>query len=206
MNVELATQAPPERARARRRSRAVRRTVVVTYRAATSDEAGTMHELIARHLEEGHLLPRQLDELALHAPRFVVAVVSTGDGRRGAGHDEIVGCAELAPLSERVAEIRSLVVHGPARGAGIGRGLVDALQRRARQAGFEELCAFTHDAGYFARLGFEIVPHAWLPEKIARDCHSCHLFRRCGQHAVVLPLMATASGSRRQPHRRGATG
>jgi hypothetical protein len=36
------------------------------------------------------------------------------------------------------------------------------------------------------------VPHTWVPEKIARDCTSCALFRRCGQHALVLPLTSDA--------------
>jgi hypothetical protein len=27
-----------------------------------------------------------------------------------------------------------------------------------------------------------------VPEKIARDCCGCALFRACGQHAVLLPL------------------
>jgi hypothetical protein len=30
----------------------------------------------------------------------------------------------------------------------------------------------------------------WVPEKIAHDCTSCPLFRRCGQYAVTLPLRA----------------
>ena len=34
-------------------------------------------------------------------------------------------------------------------------------------------------------MGFSIVPHVWLPEKIVTDCHTCPLFRRCGQYAVV---------------------
>ena len=150
----------------------------VTLRSATAGDAPTLHALIQSHLEEGRLLPRELDELSVHASRFVVAV------RRG----RIVGCAELAPLSGRVAEVRSLVVDRSARSAGVGRALVADLQRRARLAGFDQLCAFAHEAAYFVRMGFSIVPHTWVPEKIARDCTSCALFRRCGQHALVLSL------------------
>ena len=40
------------------------------------------------------------------------------------------------------------------------------------------------------RLGFSIVPHVWVPEKIAHDCTACSLFRRCGQYAVTLALRA----------------
>jgi amino-acid N-acetyltransferase len=155
-----------------------RRQAAITLRPGHAGDAAALHALIAAHLEEGHLLPRELPELAVHAARFVVAI------RRG----RIVGCAELAPLSGHVAEVRSLVVDRRARSLGIGRALVTELQRRARREGFEKLCAFTHDAAYFMRMGFSLVPHAWLPEKIALDCRGCRLFRACGQQAVVLTL------------------
>ena len=154
------------------------RSTRTTLRTAETTDATHIHALISANLVEGHLLPRTLDELTVHAARFVVAT----RGRK------IVGCAELAPLSARVAEVRSLVVDRDARSLGIGRALVAELQSRARLAGFAELCAFAHDAAYFVRLGFSMVPHTWVPEKIARDCASCALFRRCGQHALVLTL------------------
>jgi amino-acid N-acetyltransferase len=163
-----------------RASRAVspRPSARVALRSATADDAATLHALIQAHLAEGRLLPRERGELSVHASRFVVAI------RRG----RIVGCAELAPLSGRVAEVRSLVVDGSARSAGVGRALVTELQQRARQAGFEQLCAFAHEAAFFVRMGFSMVPHTWVPEKIARDCTSCAQFRQCGQHALVLSL------------------
>jgi len=150
----------------------------ITLRTADSSQAPKLHALISANLEEGHLLPRSLDELLVHAERFVVAI----RGRK------IVGCAELAPLSQRVAEVRSLAVDQAARGSGAGAMLVEELQQRARGEGFETLCAFTHTPGYFSRMGFSIVPHLWLPEKIFTDCVKCPLFRRCGQYAMVVPL------------------
>ncbi|MFA5910233.1 MAG: GNAT family N-acetyltransferase [Vicinamibacterales bacterium] len=147
-------------------------------RAATLADAPALHALIAAHLEEGRLLPRTLDELAAHAARFVVAT----QGQR------IVGCAELAPLSATVAEVRSLVVSREARQSGLGHQMVDELGRRAGREGFTRLCAFAHDPRFFVRLGFSIVPHTWVPEKIAHDCHSCPLFRNCGQYAIVLDV------------------
>src|SRR5688572_24911739 len=150
----------------------------MTLRQATPEDARAIHSLIARYLDEGHLLPRHLGEVSAHAHRFVVAV---DDG-------EIVGCADLAPLSRTVAEVRSLVVSALARSSGAGGRLVDALVARAAQAGFERLCAFTHTPAYFVQLGFSIVPHAWIPEKISADCGTCAQFRRCGQYAVMLPL------------------
>jgi amino-acid N-acetyltransferase len=150
----------------------------ITLRTADVREARKLHALIQANLEEGHLLPRTLDELTLHATRFVVAV----KGRA------IVGCAELAALSPTVAEVRSLAVDGSARGSGVGTMIVDELRRRARREGFERLCAFTHAPGYFTHMGFSIVPHTWLLEKIFTDCLKCAQFRRCGQYGMVVPL------------------
>jgi len=147
-------------------------------RPATSADADAIHALITRHLDEGRLLPRERGEILVHAHRFVVA---TDDAR-------VVACADLAPLSRTVAEVRSLVVSAEARALGVGRGLIDELVRRATAAGFDTLCAFTHTPAYFVRLGFSIVPHVWLPEKIETDCRTCRHFRRCGQYAVMLTL------------------
>jgi amino-acid N-acetyltransferase len=142
--------------------------------------ARRLHTLITANLEEGHLLPRTFSELVVHAERFTVAV----KGRR------IVGCAELAPLSPEVGEVRSLVVDEANRGQRIGLTIVTALADRARDLGYTTLCAFTHEPAHFIRLGFSIVPHQWVPEKIAHDCVGCSQFRHCGQYAVTLPLRA----------------
>jgi amino-acid N-acetyltransferase len=154
----------------------------ITLRSATPADARKLHALVSGNLEEGHLLPRTLGELAVHAERFVVAVRA----RR------IAGCAELAPLSPHVAEVRSLAVDRTERGDGIGTLLIDEIRRRARRDGYEKLCAFTHTPGYFIHQGFSIVPHLWLTEKVFTDCVKCPLFRRCGQYAMVLPLEGAA--------------
>jgi amino-acid N-acetyltransferase len=87
-----------------------------------------------------------------------------------------------------VAEVRSLAVDKKARMAGVGRLLVEDLRRRARLEGFERLCAFTHCPAYFIHLGFSIVPHLWVSEKVFTDCVGCPRFRRCGQYAMVVSL------------------
>jgi amino-acid N-acetyltransferase len=150
----------------------------ITLRTADASDARRLFALIQANLAEGHLLPRTLDELTVHASRFVVAVRA----RR------IIGCAELAPLSAQVAEVRSLAVDAAARGGRVGVAIVDELRRRARREGFEKLCAFTHAPGYFIHMGFSIVPHLWLAEKVFTDCVKCPQFRQCGQYAMVVPL------------------
>lgn len=150
----------------------------ILFRPASTDDAATLHGLIAGNLDSGHLLPRTMDDLLAHAPRFVVADCG----------GEVVGCAELAPIGPAVAEVRSLVVREDHRGRHIGPALIHHIAAGAAGRGFSTLCAFTHDPSHFVRLGFTIVPHMWVPEKIAHDCTSCALFRRCGQYAVTLTL------------------
>ncbi len=148
-------------------------------RTAVRGDAKKILALIQRNQQAGHLLPRQMSELTARIDRFVVGV----DGR-----GSIVACGELAPLSSAIAEIRSLVVSEKRRGEGVGRRIVDELKIRARAAGYDDLCVFAHQPAYFAHMGFSIVPHTWLPEKIAADCRNCALFRRCEQFAMVTDL------------------
>ena len=76
----------------------------IVIRPADADEAADLFRLIADNVETGHLLPRSLGEVVLHAPRFLVAATGVG----------VVGCAELARLGTRVVEVRiphALCVH-----------------------------------------------------------------------------------------------
>jgi len=148
-------------------------------RTATADDAPALYALIVSHQSEGHLLPRTLDDVRQHAAQFVVCDVG----------GTLKACAELARLSPRLAEIRSLVVAGDYRRVGVAARLVSELRARAQASGFTSLCALTHDVRFFLRQSFSIVPHVWLPEKMAKDCYGCALFRQCGQYAVILPLV-----------------
>ena len=157
-------------------------TTNIQLRTGKTADASAIHDLITTNLSVGHLLPRTFEDVQSHAERFVVAVAG----------ESVIGCAELAPLSGEVAEVRSLVVAEAMRGQRAGVALVNALADRARELGYVTLCAFTHQPGHFIRLGFSIVPHVWVPEKIALDCVGCSQFRHCGQYAVTLPLRAGA--------------
>ena len=84
-----------------------------------------------------------------------------------------------------MAEVRSLAVDAKERGNGVGTLLVDTLRKQAHDEGFDKLSAFTHAPGYFSQMGFSIVPHLWMQEKISTDCVKCEHFRRCGQYAMV---------------------
>ena len=160
----------------------------LTITRASEKQASALHALITANLEEGHLLPRSIEEITSHAGRFTIAM----RGRK------LVGCAELAPLSAQVAEVRSLAVDQKERGNGVGTLLVDDLRQRAHNDGFDKLSAFTHAPGYFSQMGFSIVPHVWVQEKVFTDCVKCEHFRRCGQYAMVTPIDAPSAADQPQ--------
>ena len=135
----------------------------VIIRAAEANEATALFRLISDNLESGHLLPRPLGEIVLHIPRFHVAVQPTG-------------------------EVRSLVVRDDYRGQGLGKELLSHVVEAARQQGYSRMSAFAHNPRTFINLGFSIVPHHWIPDKISTDCHSCIWFRKCTQYALILDL------------------
>ena len=163
-------------------------------RPATVADAAAIFALIQAYREEGRLLPRTLADLRKHANRFLVGDVN---GR-------LVACAELAPLSANVAEIRSLVVDRDFRSNGLAAKLVAGLSACAQAIGFDRLTAFTHDTRFFLKMGFLPVKHAAVPEKIAKDCVRCPLFNHCDQYAMALPLHVSKPRQVRRPVRRPA--
>ena len=80
-------------------------------------------------IERRAICCRAIAEIRRHVARFVVAEV---EGR-------VVACAELAPLSGAVAEVRSLVVENAFRGAGMAGRLVERPSAARRSGGLRDV-------------------------------------------------------------------
>lgn len=114
-------------------------------RVATPHDAARVSELIAHYVPSGTLLPRSAEFVAAHAHDFVVV---------DAGRDGVVGCAHLDAYSPSVAELRSLAVAPGEQGRGVGRTLVDGVERLARKRGHTLLFAVSNDEAFFRRFGY----------------------------------------------------
>ena len=118
----------------------------ITVRAATARDAISVRALIDLFVPSGVLLPRSEDFIATYAHNFVVAEAA-GEG--------VVGCAYLDEYSPSIAELRSLAVSPDWQNAGVGRALVEGIERLARVREYATLFAVSNDEAYFRRYGFE---------------------------------------------------
>ena len=128
--------------------------------------------------QAGHLLPRTLDDVTARASPF-----RGRRERRGRRARRAPSWRRSAPASPRCGRSSSREdARGPAAGA---RHCRRAAPPRARRPVSRRCARSRTTRASSCGSGFSIVPHMWVPEKIAADCWSCPLFRKCGQYAVV---------------------
>jgi amino-acid N-acetyltransferase len=133
-----------------------------------------MLALINSYAAQGTMLPRTEFELAEDIRDFTLTEV---DG-------EVAGCGALHIYTPTAAEIRSLAVRPDTKGKGMGRAIVEAVEREARDYGLASLFAFTYVPEFFAKLGFDRVDRGLLPQKAWKDCLRCPKFQACDEIAV----------------------
>lgn len=149
---------------------------------AVSADIPHLLRLINSYAAQGIMLPRTELELAENLRDFTVV----------RENDRVVACAALHIYSPTSAEIRSLAVEPHAQGRGLGKALVKALEKEARDLGLETVFAFTYIPRFFRRLGYREVDRAELPLKAWKDCLRCPKFQCCDEIAVMKSLASQA--------------
>jgi amino-acid N-acetyltransferase len=91
----------------------------------------------------------------------------------------------LAIIWADLAEVRSLAVDERFMGRGIGRRLVEWCIDESRRLEIRRIMTLTYEHGFFARLGFEVVPKESLPLKVWTDCVRCPKRDNCDEIAMV---------------------
>ena len=135
-------------------------------------------ELINSYAAKGIMLPRTEFEMSEQIRDFSVAYQ---DG-------QLAGCAALHFYTPTSAEVRSLAVEPEITQHGVGRVLVEALEREARAQDLESIFAFTYVPEFFHKLGFSEVERGELPLKVWKDCLRCPKFQNCDEIAVLKRL------------------
>lgn len=140
-----------------------------------------MQTMVLEEVKDGVILNRTDDEVATNIRSYVLA-------KKG---NEIVGYTALHIHSQRLAEIRSLIVHAEYRGEKIGQSMVEFALNEARTLGVEEdVLVLTYLPAFFEKLGFSEISKELIPEhKIWADCIKCIHFPICNEVALVFKVV-----------------
>ena len=138
--------------------------------------------LINAYAAKGIMLPRTEFEMSENIRDF--SVIYAGD--------RLAGCGALHFYTPTSAEIRSLAVEPDLKTRGIGRLLVEALEREAGEHQLHAIFAFTYAPQFFRKLGFQEVERGELPLKAWKDCLRCPKFQACDEIAMLKRLRPDA--------------
>ena len=144
-------------------------------RSAKVSDAKTINSLINYYAEEDKMLFRSMTDIYENLWSFSVAET---DGK-------IVGCCALQIIWSDLAEIKSLAVNPEYTGKGVGKKLVSAALRQARQLGVEKVFALTLHPAFFKKSGFKTIKRDKLPMKVWSDCAKCPKQENCDETAVI---------------------
>jgi amino-acid N-acetyltransferase len=131
--------------------------------------------LINGYAQGGIMLPRTEFEMSESIRDF--SVIAGPEG-------QLLAIGALHFYTPGMAEVRSLAVDPSTKGQGLGRLIVEALEREAGEHGLESIFAFTYVPDFFRKLGFEQILRDELPLKTWKDCLRCPKFQACDEIAM----------------------
>lgn len=155
----------------------------VTIRPAQQRDVAAIATMVNEYAAQNVMLPRTPESIALAIDDFLVAVTD---------RDRVIGCGSLKEYSPSLAEIAALAVTKEAQGRGVGRAVVERLEKLALSRGIESVFALTLTPPFFESLGYAVVDRSLYPEKIRRDCVGCPRRFGCGEVTVGRTLRPAA--------------
>jgi N-acetylglutamate synthase-like GNAT family acetyltransferase len=117
----------------------------IVIRPSTVADKPRVLAMIEPYVQQKKILQRTLEELLELLPSSFVAETN----------GQVVGFVALEIYSQKLAEIRSLVVSESYQRAGIGKRLVNACVQRAREADVYEVMAVTSSEDFIRSCGFD---------------------------------------------------
>ncbi len=137
-----------------------------------------IHQLINYFADKGEMLARSLSELYESVRDYFVV-------RQG---EQVIACAALHVSWSDLAEIKSVAVAEGSQRQGIGRQLVQACLKEARELGVPAVFCLTYKPPFFEQFGFSQLDKMELPRKIWTDCYRCPKFPDCDELALIYHL------------------
>lgn len=138
-----------------------------------------MLALVEPEVQKGNILPRSQDEIANTIRSYVIA----------RDEEKIVGFCALYIYTQKLAEVRSLIVSEEYQNQGIGKELVLRVLQEGEMLGICEFLVLTYREAFFKKLGFEVIEKTEIPNhKIWTDCIKCKHFPQCNEIALFKRL------------------
>jgi amino-acid N-acetyltransferase len=147
-------------------------------RKATLRDIPALLQLINGYAAQGIMLPRTEFEISENIRDFTVVYAGP----------QLLGCGALHFYTPVSGEVRSLAAAPSSKETGIGRLLIEALEKEAIHNDLQAIFAFTYVPDFFRKLGFHQVDRGLLPLKVWKDCLSCPKFECCDEIAVLKAL------------------
>ncbi|MBD3388788.1 MAG: N-acetyltransferase [Candidatus Altiarchaeales archaeon] len=142
---------------------------------ASLDDVEAIRSLIEYHAANGKMLLRSLSYIYENIRDYFVV---REDG-------EVLGCCALHVSWRDLAEVKSLAVREDRIGKGVGKALLEAALKEAREMGIPRVFTLTLEKDFFVRNGFELVPKDELPMKIWGECIYCPKYPDCDEAALI---------------------
>jgi len=150
----------------------------LTLRKATMGDIHALLNLINDYASNGIMLPRTEFEMSENIRDFSVAYLG----------ERLAGCGALHFYTPTSGEVRSLAVDPILKTRGVGRRIVEALEREAVENQLHAIFAFTYVPDFFRKMGFREVERGELPLKVWKDCLRCPKFQCCDEIAMLKAL------------------
>lgn len=148
-------------------------------RPAKVTDVKDIHSLVEYYANNKEMLHRSLNSIYENIQEYVV--VENEEGK-------IIGCGALHVTWDDLAEIKALAVSEKYKAQGIGRKIVQKLQRNAEDLGIWKVFALSFKPDFFIKLGYKVIPKETLPHKIWSECINCYLFPDCGEVPLLISL------------------
>ncbi|MBB5234864.1 N-acetyltransferase [Deinococcus budaensis] len=156
---------------------------LVTRKARLSD-IEAIHELIGYWAARGQMLVRSRSLLAETIRDFHLVLAEAHEGKPGG----LAGVCGLHLLAPDLAEVRGLAIHPHMQGRGLGKQLVEACEREARDIALPALFAWTYQQAFFEKCGFVRIDKTHLHPKVWSECQRCAFFENCNEIAMLREL------------------
>ncbi len=149
---------------------------MIEYVSATLKDIKDMQNLVEPEVQSGVILARNDDEIATNIRSYILAKFD----------EKLVGFGALHFHTDKLGEVRSLIVSPNIRGKGVGQSIVRRLIESARVYKAKQIFTLTYKKEFFEKLDFIEIPKENLPaNKIWADCIKCKFFPICDEIALI---------------------